>query len=365
MSGLVTISLEFVHLPAALMLGPMVAGILMETGGGSVRVPYIPLNAAQAVIGCMIGRSITPTTIEEFGHEWSLFLGVVSIIVVASSALGYLLSRLRVLSGTTAVWGLLPGAAPAMIFMAEAFGADFRLVAFMQYLRVVLVAVAASAIALLWMPPNLGAAAAHSTVMFPEMHIGAFAVTLCVASVSLVLGIRSKVPAGVLIFAMAIAAVLHVLGWASIELPPWFLAVSYAVMGWNIGLRFTREVLAAAARALPQTLMSIMILIGFCAGLAAILVKVLGVDPLTAYLATSPGGVDSVAIIAASTPVDVPFVIALQTVRFLLILMVGPSLSGFVARLVSDPGKGPKSLSNPRDVQELKEELRNDVGDLD
>jgi membrane AbrB-like protein len=187
MSGLVTISLEFVHLPAALMLGPMVAGILMETGGGSVRVPYIPLNAAQAVIGCMIGRSITPTTIEEFGDEWSLFLGVVSIIVVASSALGYLLSRLRVLSGTTAVWGLLPGAAPAMIFMAEAFGADFRLVAFMQYLRVVLVAVAASAIALLWMPPNLGAAAAHSTVMFPEMHIGAFAVTLCVASVSLVL----------------------------------------------------------------------------------------------------------------------------------------------------------------------------------
>jgi hypothetical protein len=82
-------------------------------------------------------------------------------------------------------------------------------------------------------------------------------------------------------------------------------------------------------------------------------------------LATSPGGVDSVAIIAASTPVDVPFVIALQTVRFLLILMVGPSLSGFVARLVSDPGEGPKSLSNPPDVQKLKEEVRNDVGDLD
>src|SRR5258708_37091669 len=74
MSGLVAISLELIHLPAALMLGPMVAGILMETGGGSVRVPYIPLNAVQAVIGCMIGGSIPSTIIQQFGHEWSLFL---------------------------------------------------------------------------------------------------------------------------------------------------------------------------------------------------------------------------------------------------------------------------------------------------
>jgi hypothetical protein len=43
------------------------------------------------------------------------------------------------------------------------------------------------------------------------------------------------------------------------------------------------------------------------------------VDALTAYLATSPGGLDSVAIIAASTPrVDLPFVLALQSVRLLV-----------------------------------------------
>jgi len=43
-------------------------------------------------------------------------------------------------------------------------------------------------------------------------------------------------------------------------------------------------------------------------------------------VATSPGGLDSVAIIAASTRVDVPFVMALQTVRFVLILLLGPAL---------------------------------------
>ena len=43
--------------------------------------------------------------------------------------------------------GLVSGAATAMTVMCEAFGADARLVAFMQYLRVVLVAVIASGVA--------------------------------------------------------------------------------------------------------------------------------------------------------------------------------------------------------------------------
>jgi membrane AbrB-like protein len=76
----------------------------------------------------------------------------------------------------------------------------------------------------------------------------------------------------------------------------------------------------------------------FCGALAAMLVHLLGIDPLTAYLATSPGGVDSVAIIAASTKVDTSFVMSLQTSRFLVILLVGPAISRFVAGLVV--GKG-------------------------
>ena len=57
-----------------------------------------------------------------------------------------------------------------------------------------------------------------------------------------------------------------------------------------------------------------------------------GVDPLTAYLATSPGGADAVAIIAASANVNVPFVMALQTARFMIVLIVGPGVARFIAR---------------------------------
>ena len=63
----------------------------------------------------------------------------------------------------------------------------------------------------------------------------------------------------------------------------------------------------------------------------------MGVDPLTAYLATSPGGMDSVAIIAAaSDSVDISFVMALQTARFLFVLVLGPPIARLIARAVGE-----------------------------
>jgi uncharacterized membrane protein AbrB (regulator of aidB expression) len=57
----------------------------------------------------------------------------------------------------------------------------------------------------------------------------------------------------------------------------------------------------------------------------------------------SPGGLDSVAIIAASSTVDLPFVMAMQTARFLVVLLTGPSLARFIANRVGG-AKGSGSI---------------------
>jgi len=75
-----------------------------------------------------------------------------------------------------------------------------------------------------------------------------------------------------------------------------------------------------------------------CGGLAFALHEAAGTDPLTAFLATSPGGADAVAIIAASSPVDLPFVMATQVGRLLVVLLVGPSLARAIARLAGSEG---------------------------
>ena len=65
--------------------------------------------------------------------------------------------------------------------------------------------------------------------------------------------------------------------------------------------------------------------------------SVANVDPLTAYLATSPGGSDSIAIIAASTDCDVSFVMAMQTVRMIAVLLLAPVLTKFIAERLTAP----------------------------
>ncbi len=135
-----------------------------------------------------------------------------------------------------------------------------------------------------------------------------------------------------------VTTILHVAGLISLHLPQWLLALAYGVIGWRIGLTFTRRILRHAASALPQVVGSILALMAFCGGLAFLLWWLMGIDPLTAYLATSPGGLDSIAIIAASTPVDMSFVMALQTMRLILIIIAGPKIASFVARRIRPAG---------------------------
>lgn len=361
-SLLLSALLLLVKLPAALLLGPMIAAIAVEAGGGDIRLPRALLYVCQAVIGCMIARVLTPAILGIFAQRWPLFLGVIAAVVAAAAAIGGAMSRRRILPGTTAVWGMAPGAATAMVFMAGEFGADTRLVAFMQYLRVVLVATLATVVARIWVGPQ----AAASISWFPALHAVPFAETLGIAFLGGALGRVMRVPAGVFLVPMVLGAVLHSSGLVRLELPPWLLAVSYALVGWSIGLGFSRDILAHAVRALPQVFAAIMALIAFAGLLALILVRAFGIDPLTAYLATSPGGADSVAIIAASSRVDMSFVMALQTMRFVFLLLAGPAISRFVARRIEPlPAAGAQVAARHASQDETLAQVREDEGELD
>ncbi|MCO4318711.1 AbrB family transcriptional regulator [Phyllobacterium sp. 21LDTY02-6] len=329
LSFLFFLGLQALHIPAALLLGPMAAAIVVASAEGTVRVPVRPFVLAQGAIGCLIAGSIAPSTLTEMARDWPIFLAVIASVIVVSNTLGWFLARWQVLPGTTAVWGSSPGAAAAMTLMAEAYGADIRLVAFMQYLRVVFVAVVASLVSRIWASGPLHTAEFQ---WFPPLDWLGLAQTLLLIGLGSWLSVRLRVPAGPMLVPMIAGIVLHNAGLMTIVLPPWLLALSYALIGWNIGSRFTRQILVHAARALPRVVASIMILISLCGGIAAILVFVADVDPLTAYLATSPGGADSIAIIAASSNVDLPFVMAMQTARFLIVLITGPAIARFIAK---------------------------------
>jgi uncharacterized protein len=67
-----------------------------------------------------------------------------------------------------------------------------------------------------------------------------------------------------------------------------------------------------------------LMLMGVCALTAKLLCAVIGVDYLTGYLATTPGGLDTVNVIAMNSGANVSLVLAVQMVRLLAIVLLGP-----------------------------------------
>jgi len=318
-------------LPAGLLLGPTIAGIVFGVNGAKLAMPNAANLGAQSVIGAMVSAAITPAILMTFSHQYPLFCVVVFGTLASAACIGWLISRSGLIPGATAVYGTSPGAAGPMVLLAEAEGADPRLVAFMQYSRVLLVAVAAALVARFWV--HTDSVRASGAPWFSAVHWVNLAVVLALALLGQQVARLIRLQAWALLGPMVLLSALHAAGWLTIDLPRWLLAAAYAVIGWRIGLSFTRDALIHAGRAMPVVIGAALCLMGLCGALAWCLTRFAHTDALTAYLATSPGGLDSVAIIAASTPhVDLEFVLALQAVRLVFVICLSPIITRLVVR---------------------------------
>lgn len=329
-TAVLVVGLKALHAPAALLLGPLAVGIAFGVSGATIRPPPLLRVAGSTLIGCLVAVALGSAMGPALLGRLPAFLYIGLSTLGLSLGLGWLLARAGWFEGSTAVWGLSPGGSASMIALAQETGADARIVALMQYFRVLLVA--SSAIALAHLAAPLPSGHPHNVGWLPPLDfLGLLgALVLCVAG-----GILAKVlkfPAGVFLIPGLTGAALLATGWFHLQVPPVLAALAYAVVGWTIGLSFTRPTLLHSARALPRIVGSALALIAVCAASGLLVSWACDVDLLTGYLATSPGGVDSILIIAASTPVDLPFILSAQVVRIILVLLLGPYAVGFLAR---------------------------------
>jgi membrane AbrB-like protein len=317
--------------PAALLLGPMLVAVTVACCGIEMRVARPVFIAAQGVVGALVGRAVSPAILADVVANAGVMIGFVGGTIVAAAIVGWLLARFTSLGAETAAWGSSPGGASAMVAASADFGADTRLVAFMQYLRVILVVLTASSVAkiLLGAVPHASIVATGDQTLPPTTQLleSLVSIALCCW-----LGTRLKIPAGALLLSMIAAAAAAASGRVAVVMPWWLVAGAYAAIGWYVGLAFTRDVVRYALRSLPTLIGSTLLLIGLCAAVGEALRGLLHADPLTVYLATSPGGLDSVAIIALGSGANVPLVLAIQTLRVFFVILTGPAIARLIAR---------------------------------
>ncbi len=141
-----------------------------------------------------------------------------------------------------------------------------RLVALMQYLRVLFV-VGAAALVVRYALGNEAQEMTQDIVWFPSLTLN-FPFTLLLTAVACWLGMRLRIPSGAMLLPMLLGALAQAGGWLMLELPEWLLAMAYAVLGWTVGLQFNKAIFLLALKTLPQIIASIIGLILMCALMA-------------------------------------------------------------------------------------------------
>lgn len=136
---------DFLGLPAAWLLGPMVSTLALTLRWRlALNPPRAVPFAAQAVIGMALSASFDRSSFAILAGDWLPILIVVALTLLLSLLSGLVLARFSALDIPTAALGTVPGGASGMVAMSDDLDADIRLVAFMQYFRVVLVVLSVS-----------------------------------------------------------------------------------------------------------------------------------------------------------------------------------------------------------------------------
>ncbi len=285
--------------------------------------------AAQGVLGVYTGLMVRSISFAALGSNWPIVVAVAVGTLVISVAGGALLGLHRDVSPLTGGLALVAGGSSGLVAIARELGGDDRVVAAVQYLRVALITAAMPVVVTIFYhgTKSHGSQISETTSLPLHFNLPLIAVIVVVGAAA---GRFARLPGSGLLGPMAITIVLELSGLtAGLTVPMVLAEAGIMLIVWQTVLAFNRESLRAIQRILPGAFALIMVLNVAAAGLGVVLANVAGLSMLDGYLATSPGGIYAVLGTAVGSGSNVPFVMAAQVIRILLMLFAAP----FVARL--------------------------------
>lgn len=320
-------------LPAPGLFAALLVGLAAALRGPRVALPRAGMLAAQAVVGAALGLLLRADTLRAVGAHWAPVLGVSLLTLALTVVAGVVLARVAPVDAPTAALGMIAGGASGIVAMSGDLGADDRLVALMQYLRVLVIVLLTPLLVPLAFPGEHATTAGGGGGGSGDVLAGV-GVTVLAAVVGAALARAVQLPAGSLLGPLLVAGALALAGPADgLVVPGALQEIAFAVIGLQVGLRFTPEAVRTAGRLLLPTLAAIAAILLACAGLGALLAPLAGVSFLDGYLATTPGGLYAVLATAVSAGADSTFVLAVQVLRLFVMLLAAPPIVRALLRL--------------------------------
>ena len=260
--------LEALSVPSPALFAGLAVGLVRALSlPRRIAVPRPALTGAHVVIGVMVGTLVQLDTLTAIARDWVPVVLVTASTLVLSLAAGQLMALRRGITPVTGAFAMIAGGATGITVMARDLGADERMVAVLQYLRVLVIVLAMPVVALLvyGADPGSGAAAAAGGGPGWWAELG---FTIGCGLVGTLLARLLRIPVAPLLGPMLVAAALDLGGLsAGAGVPVPLESLAFLLVGLQVGVNFTRASLRLVGRALPLALLVIVVLGVACAGL--------------------------------------------------------------------------------------------------
>jgi hypothetical protein len=335
-------------LDAAGILSPtIVAALLVGVAyalwrPGRARIGPVASGGAQATIGVVLGALLNGAALTAIGEQWLPSLLSIVAAFAVSIGIGAVLERRTSLDISTAMLGMVPGGAVGIVAMTRELGGDDRLVAFSQYLRVFVILLLTPLVVTVAFGGGPGEAAhapAAATGVEDLLVTAGLAAAGWAAARAAGLTAASLMGPLLLTGAVTLVATGH-----APSVPPLLREVAFALVGLDVGLRFTRATLAHVRQLLGALLLGVAGILGLSLLIAVGLDAATSLSLLDAYLATTPGGLTVVAATAYGAGANIAIVVGLQSVRTILMVILAPATVRLAVRVLGQRQRKPTGL---------------------
>tara|TARA_A100000164_G_scaffold101690_1_gene88985 strand:- start:64 stop:1107 length:1044 start_codon:yes stop_codon:yes gene_type:complete len=320
---------DFLKIPLAWFLGPMVFTSLASLLGLQLKMPRVVLSLILILLGLYIGNYIDKNLFSQM-HQW-LWTSLIMLLYIIFSVLfvSKYLQKYSKYEKKTSIFSAAPGALGPLLILAEDEKSDLSHVATSHLIRLIII--------ITIFPFIVNSFYEGETVKLSESVIEnqniIHLLILILASIILIYFFNKlKVPAALLSGTLVASGFLQITELASYKISADIIDYCLLILGASVGCRFANKTFTEIGKNAFHSFVATFFLVIF--GMLAAYIASLVIDKnfFTLLLSYCPGGIYEVAVIAIFFDLDPEFVSFHHIIRLLMILFIVPIILRFIEK---------------------------------
>lgn len=334
------------NVPAGAMIGSMVITAVFNVITGKAFMPQDVKIITQIATGAFIGAGIKLKDVIDLKKMIKPAMIMVPSMIILDIIIGLIMYKTTDLDLVTSLFACAPGGIVDMSLISSDLGADSSKVALLQMIRLSTV--------LIIFPSMIKLISSRSIIkkefdqneqdeMNDDENIKIIqskkekyknlGITSIIALISGWIGYNLKIPAGAMTFSMLTVGALNIFSGKG-YMPLNIRRLTQVFAGILIGERMTyRDIVALKTIIIPAfILIAGIIVVNLCVGI--FISKFTGLEMINSLLASAPGGMSDMALIAKDLGGDAPKVTVLQLARYICVIAFYPIIVKLISTMV-------------------------------